>query len=487
MSRRLGLESLRWRLAGGIAAILIVAAAITFFAIYRGTGAQLRSQIDHELRGDLGAFESRGLPPGLTSPSEVESVAARYVSAQPFRASTRLLVARVAGGGVVTNEPEVLALRRERDEPEHRQLAERRQAQALLTARPGFSTIDVTDVGDVRLLTRAVNRAGRQVAVLAVGEPLEAVERAQHEVARTFAVAGSLTLAAALIASFLLADRISRPLRKMAAIAARVDAGDLAPRMRARGRRDEIRVLAEAFDHMLDRLEDAFARQRGFVSDASHELRTPLTVIRGQLEVLARERNPSPNEVRRVERVVRTELLRMQRLVDDLLLLARADERDFLQRREVRLPQFVEDLVDGMRATADRRFVVGDVANGKLTADPDRLAQALRNLLVNAIAHTTAGGTVAVSAGARDGELSFAVEDDGPGIPAAQRSRIFDRFHRTDTARSRAAGGTGLGLAIVKAVAEAHGGSVDAGDSALGGARVTFRIPRFERPSGRTV
>src|SRR4051812_49594125 len=113
----------------------------------------------------------------------------------------------------------------------------------------------------------------------------------------------------------------------MARIAARVDAGDLSPRMAQTGRRDEVRALADSFDLMLERLEDAFARQRAFASDASHELRTPLTVIRGQLEVLARQREPSPGDVRRVERLVRTEILRMERLRGGILLPAPPGQR----------------------------------------------------------------------------------------------------------------------------------------------------------------
>src|SRR3989449_6365109 len=126
----------------------------------------------------------------------------------------------------------------------------------------------------------------------------------------------------------------------MASVAAKVDGGDLSPRMEASGPNDEIRVLAESFDHMLDRLEDAFERQREFVADASHELRTPLTVIRGQLEVLARQRDPTREDIRRVEGLVRTEVLRMQRLVDDLLVLARAGEREFLHPCTVELRPF---------------------------------------------------------------------------------------------------------------------------------------------------
>ena len=163
----------------------------------------------------------------------------------------------------------------------------------MRTAPLGFS--DVTVNGEsVRLYVIPVLRDGRRVASIGVGEPTEGVTRAQSGVARTFLFAGTATLLAAIVLGFAFATRLSRPLRQMATTAAEVRAGDLSKRIGARGRHDEVRVLADAFDRMLDRLEDAFARQRGFVADASHELRTPLTVIRGQLEVLARQRAVTP-------------------------------------------------------------------------------------------------------------------------------------------------------------------------------------------------
>jgi signal transduction histidine kinase len=466
-------------LAGATATILIVAVGITFLAIYRGTGAQLRGAIDRELRGDVTAFANAGVPPRPLAPRAVEAAGRRFVRAQPFRPSAHLLVERVTGGGIVTNQPEVFGLAPEPDEPEARQRAENRHARELVTAPVGYSTVEVPDVGDVRLLTRVVRRGGRSLAVVGVGEPLAAVERAQRTVADRFAIAGSLTLIAGLAASFLVAGRLSRPLREMSAIAAEVDAGDLSPRIGARTGSDEVRILARTFDHMLDRLEDAFVRQRAFVADASHELRTPLTVIRGQLEVLARQSDPSLEDVRRVERLVRTEVARMQRLVDDLLVLAQADEGDFLHPREIRLASFVEELEAGIRPTADRRFEFGPVPDGTLRADPDRLAQALRNLLVNAVEHTSARDRVALTVEARDGVVAFAIDDSGPGIPLEQRQQVFDRFHRTAGARSSSGGGAGLGLAIVQAVADAHGGTVAVAESGLGGARIVLTLPGF--------
>jgi signal transduction histidine kinase len=238
-------------------------------------------------------------------------------------------------------------------------------------------------------------------------------------------------------------------------------------------------MLADSFNLMLDRLEDAFARQRAFASDASHELRTPLTVIRGQLEVLSRQRDPSADDVRRVERLVRTEILRMERLVDDLLVLARADERDFLRRRPVDLGPFAEELLDGARPTANRHFELGPIPAGVLDADPDRLAQALRNLLRNAVEYTSDGGLVRLTGSASADRVTLAVEDDGPGIPQSHRERVFDRFHRMDSARTRVRGGAGLGLAIARAIVEAHGGSMYAEESPEGGARVVIELPGF--------
>ena len=212
-------------------------------------------------------------------------------------------------------------------------------------------------------------------------------------------------------------------------------------------RRDEVRVLADAFNRMLDRLSEAFASQREFVADASHELRTPLTVIRGQLEVLAAQR------IRPATRCVGSsawslaEITRISRLVDDLLVLAQAERTDFLRAEPIDVRPFVTDLWDGVSLTADRRFELGEIADGSLYADPDRLAQALRNLARNAIEHTAEhDGLVRldVTPLAAD-RIRFSVLDDGPGIPRHERERVFERFHRTDSGRSRSDRGRGSG------------------------------------------
>jgi two-component system, OmpR family, sensor kinase len=474
---------LRWRLTAWVAAVLLIAAAVVFLVVYQDTGVQLQSQVDRDITGDtnqmldsLQAFTGQ-------SAAEIKAAASRYVQAQPYTATSTLLFVLMPGGTATSNHPEEFGGGApEPGETKQEQSVENAEGRKLLVPRLGYSTMRVPDVGRMRIFERSVDMGIVRVT-LGAGEPLAFVERAQHGVARAFVLAGALVLILALVASYLAGARVSAPLRRMAQVATRVDAGDLGPRMETTGdRRDEVRVLADAFNHMLDRLAEAFASQREFVADASHELRTPLTVIRGQLEVLAAQENPSGEEVRRVERLVLAEITRISRLVDDLLVLAQAERTDFLRAEPIDVRPFVTDLWDGVSLTADRHFELGMIADGSLYADPDRVAQALRNLARNAIEHTTEhDGLVRldVTPLAPD-RIRFAVLDDGPGIPPHERERVFERFHRTDSGRSRSNGGAGLGLAIVRAIAEAHRGTVHVGDPQNGqGATIELVLPGF--------
>jgi two-component system, OmpR family, sensor kinase len=493
---RLRNVGLRWRLAGWVALVTLVCTGIAFVAVYRGAGTQLRRQIDGEISG-----YAKGLTHGLQrsrigTAERAHAEAAEFVGDQTFAASSTVLFVTMPGAPTVTNRPELFADTTTPDNAETvaEQARENTLSHRLLTQPIGYSTLSLPDIGNLRLLKRNVRLRDGITATIGVGEPLGTVTHAQASVARAFVLAGVLALVGALAAAFLIGTRVSRPLRRMATVAARVDAGDLHPRIHDPGSEaHEVRVLSDAFNHMLDRLTDAFARQRAFVADASHELRTPLTVIRGQLEVLAAQPAPPGEEVRRVESLVQAEIARITRLVDDLLLLARSEQTQFLRVERFDLRPFVEQLWDGTSLLAERRFELGPVPDGTLGADPDRLAQALRNLIANAIEHTVAAdGLVRMRIEPlRDGRLRFLVEDDGPGIPSEERERVFDRFHRTDSARDRASGGTGLGLAIVRAIALAHGGDVSAARSPEGGARIELVIAGFIRgaaapPSGQS-
>lgn len=309
------------------------------------------------------------------------------------------------------------------------------------------------------------------------------VEEAQHDVEKTFLLVGAVALAASLLAGYLLAARTAAPLRRFAATATEIDAGDLSPRISSDAASAvELRSLADSFNLMLDRLGDAFARQRSFVSDASHELRSPLTAIRGQIEVLARDPDPDVEAVRRVEAATLTELRRVEKLVDELLALAALDEGAGPALRELDVAAFLREAVTAAPGGA----VLGDLVEGRIDADPDMIARVLRNLVENARRHAGPAGTVRVSSTAADGRLHVDVDDDGPGVAPAERERVFDRFHRSDAGRARTAGGSGLGLAIARAIVTAHGGSIHATKSPLGGARVSFELPRL-RSAGAKV
>ncbi len=478
---RLRGTGLRTRLAVTIAAIVLAAAGATFVTVYRGTGSRVRDQIERDLTTEVDSLTGRLSEHGAAGRGITVLRARHSIASEPaFGPSSRLVVVDVPPAGIATNEPELLGLgganRSEESGPDRRR--EAGEARAIRDAPLGLSTVHLEDAGDVALMKRALPSGGRKPVTITVGQPLAPVDRAQEGLAKTFLIAGSLTVAAALLAAFFAAAWIASPLRRMARAAGAVDGGDISGRVPERGAR-EVQQLAESFNHMLDRLEDAFARQRAFVSDASHELRTPLTAIRGQIEILGRSKVPNDSEVEVTAAAVNREIARMDRLVDDLTLLAQSDEGMAYQEGWIDLEPFVAETVEVARG-AGTRVEVGSVPRGRLMGDGDRLAQVLRNLVQNALEHTGPGGLVRVSATRRGDRVRISVDDDGPGIPTTERELIFDRFHRTDFSRTRREGGSGLGLAIARAIVAAHQGSIWAEASPQGGARIVLELPRFE-------
>lgn len=237
--------------------------------------------------------------------------------------------------------------------------------------------------------------------------------------------------------------------------------------------RDEIHRLALTMNRMLERLEGARRRQQQFVGDASHELRSPLAGMRQTAEVARAHPGALPEG--ELADAVLEETDRMQRLVEQLLLLTRADEGAVLtQSREVDLDDLLLSEATRVRR-AGRTVDTSNIGPTRVRGDAAALGQVVRNLVDNAIRH--ANGTVLLSAGTQGAEAWLTVEDDGPGVPASDRGRIFERFVRLDEARARDAGGSGLGLAIVEEIVRIHGGRVAVSDSALGGARFVVRLP----------
>jgi signal transduction histidine kinase len=265
------------------------------------------------------------------------------------------------------------------------------------------------------------------------------------------------------------------PVEEIRAAADAVSAADLGRRVPEPDSDDEIARLAETMNRMLDRLEQSHDRQRRFVSDASHELRSPLATIREHAEVA--RGHPETTSTEALAGTVLAEALRLQRLVDDLLVLARADEPGVaLRRHPVDLDDVVLDEALRLRTTTGLTVDATAVSAGAVSGDADALRRVVRNLVDNAARH--AASHVRLSLAELDGTVSFTVEDDGPGIPAAERDRVFERFVRLDDARARTdADGSGLGLAIVAELVAAHDGTVAMTTSTLGGTRVEVTLP----------
>jgi signal transduction histidine kinase len=271
-----------------------------------------------------------------------------------------------------------------------------------------------------------------------------------------------------------LAGRALAPVESIRAEVAEISAAELHRRVPEPAGDDEIARLATTMNAMLGRLDDAQTRQQRFVSDASHELRSPVATIRQHAEVA--RAHPRDTTVDELAGTVLAEDLRLERLVDDLLWLARADEH---RARPPHAPVDLDDLVleeaTRLRGSQGMRVDTAGVSAGQVVGDREQLRHMLRNLGDNAARH--ARSAVALSLEEQDGHVVLCVDDDGPGIPAEARSQVFERFARLDDARSREVGGTGLGLAIVAAIVAAHDGWVHAADAPIGGARLEVSLP----------
>lgn len=478
---------IRGKLAAAIVLVVAAALGVAFLAVYEGTRSELRQGTENDLTVKWEEVSARFLT--LSDERAPRAAARAAVAEQPISAESFVISITLADGLVATNEPGLLDLGPEggqweegEDEDRSEREDERRESRKYLMAGEGVSEQDLKPLGDVMVLARATGTGEGVPAVIRVAKSLEPVEEALDELKGTFFLVGILALLATALLAWLLASRMTRPLRQLSDVAGEVGGGDLSARMDLDSAgKDETLRLSESFNTMLDRLEDAFARQRRFVADASHDLRTPLTIIRGQLEVLARDPDPDPAEVARVTAVVSEAAGQMERLVADLLALARAEEGTGRQEQRVALPELIESAIAG--AADPDRVEAGDVPSAEIGIDREAIERALSNLIDNALFHGGTGGRVVVSAEVTREEVDLIVDDDGPGVPPPDRKRIFDRFSRLDESRTGASGGSGIGLAIVQAVADAHGGSVACLDSPTGGARFVITLPA-RAPSG---
>ena len=344
-------------------------------------------------------------------------------------------------------------------------------------AAPGTRTTDValedasgeSESERMRVSTVTATDPGGTTFVIAIGSELEVVDNPVQRVRLILLVGipGLIVLVGAL--TWFTADRALRPVESIRSTAASISGSGLDTRVPQPGTDDEIDRLATTVNEMLDRLATHDRRQRRFIGDASHELKSPLANLRIELETM---RSSDPDWPITRERLV-AQISRLAGIVDDLLALATSEGP--VAAHPVDLDDVVFDVLETASATSTIRFDIDGVGPVRVSGDAAQLRRMLRNIVDNAIRH--ADGIVALVLEDDDEVATLQVRDDGPGIPAEDRSRVFERFTRLDDARARDAGGTGLGLAIVRQIVDRHHGQIDLADAPEGGTTVTVKLP----------
>ncbi|MGJ6124500.1 HAMP domain-containing sensor histidine kinase [Mycolicibacterium sp. Y3] len=338
----------------------------------------------------------------------------------------------------------------------------------------------VSQYGQSRFSTQTVADVHGHRYIVLVGEDSATVTDTLGTVAIALAVAAPVVIAVSASATYLLVRRSLRSVDDIRSRVAAITTSDLSGRVPVPDSRDEIAALALTMNEMLARIEAGHAAQQRFVGDASHELRSPLATIISALEVA--QAHPDLLNSELADHTLLPEAHRMAGLIDDLLLLARADERGPAARfGDVDLDDLAIEAARTLRRTTSFE-VRCEVAPTRVTGDAEALARVLRNLLDNAARH--AASMIEITVGAPEtagGGAVLTVGDDGPGVPEPDRLRVFDRFVRLDGDRSRSAGGSGLGLAIVAEIVAAHRGRVWIEERPGGGARVKVQLPPTTR------
>ncbi len=298
-------------------------------------------------------------------------------------------------------------------------------------------------------------------------------------IASLFALAVMTVVSAAL--GWLVAGRALRPVRQMTAAAQRISEMNLDERLAVQGPRDELKELGDTIDGLLERLEIAFKAQRRFVANASHELRTPLTTMRAALDVALAKPEPAPVQTMALATRLRTELDRIDRLLEAFLVLARAQHRGLPGQAILPLDYMTANaLTDQATAISARRLTVQETSGpggAWVTGSPALISRMVENVIDNAVCHNTDGGWIRITSASSDGRASLVVENGGPVLEQEQVRELSRPFRRTGAERTGSDNGSGLGLSIVAAIAEAHGGSLDLRARPGGGLRVCILLP----------
>jgi signal transduction histidine kinase len=325
-----------------------------------------------------------------------------------------------------------------------------------------------------------LRRAPHSSDVLGVAQlttPLTQIDQILSRQRKIIGLGVILTLGLGILGEWWLTRSSLAPLQRVIATMRRISSGDLSQRVQLPHTRDEVGQLAAAFDHMASNIEAAFASQSRFVSAAAHELRTPLTALQGSLEVLQRGSQDDPMAARALLQGMHREVVRLNRLTDQLLALTRLDAPEALHVRRFSLSDFLDDVLHQVQFLIDERQL--HVVRGPsvdLEADPDLLTQVYFNLIDNAVQHTDPHGTLEIGWRVTGSKVMLWVKDNGEGIAPDDLPHIFEAFYRGDRARSRRRGGSGLGLAIVQTIVTAHGGEIEASSQLGQGSRFTITL-----------
>ena len=442
-----------------LAAAMATSTVATHVLLVRGMNSRVSGELAHEI-GEFQALAARNAKPAADSQPDSVLVLLRARTGQAVLERDIVLIGLVAGRIAVTSSNSSAdAL-----DPSRGLLA-----RWSAITRPTGGDAQLGN-GPARYLAIPVHTVGRPSRGVFVAAVLTGAEQAS--IARVTQIqleVGGISLLLGLALAWLAAGRVLRPIRDTTDLARRITDTDLSERIPVRGR-NEISELATTFNRMLDRLEAALTTQRRFLADAGHELRTPITIVQGNLDTIAAT---GPDDEQTLA-IAADELTRMARLVDELTLLAASERPDFLSPRPTDLELLTETLAAKARALDTRPWTLTTIARGHAVVDAHRITQAVMQLAANAATHTPPGTGVEIGSAIVAGAIEFTVADEGPGIPAAMRTRIFDRFTRLEARRTS---GTGLGLSIVAAIAAAHGGSIALEERPGGGAVFRMIIP----------
>ena len=482
--RRLFASTARTRIMAWVLALILAALLVVTGVTWRLLVSAVDHRMDEALQSEVGEFEeltlsgaNRTTGQPFASVEDMISDAIVYRVARPNELFLGYVDGRFYDQCECTVTPGQVEI--------HDRIAHTLATDPAFTALVGSVTEQSTgsyrqpELGEIRYRALPVRLKGDPSTGVIVAAFLAGPERARaDDVARLMLAVGAGTMLLATAGAWLAAGRILRPLRDVSETARSITESDISRRIATRtsGVGDDLDALIRTVNSMLDRVESGVAAQRRFIDDAGHELRTPITIVRGHLELL----DPAdPQDIRDTLALVDDELERMNRMVSDLLLLARSEQPTFVQPRPTDVGDLTRDIFDKVSHLGDREFTLESVAEATCTLDPQRITQAVVALADNACHYTAPGDRIGIGSQLAEGRLRIWVRDNGPGVNEEDRGRIFERFTRGSAGGHRS-DGAGLGLSIVAAIAAAHGGQVDL-DSVPGlGATFTIVIPASE-------